>query len=105
MVQLYDVSSSDRFAQPGDKMTMRENAEAILKGEQPEYYFDIMSAATIVPDPHFVACAIPKDGEEHVDPWGVTRCFLPTAPGAHHRREQGHQRYRGLERSDYLAAC
>ena len=83
MVQLCDVSPSDRFAQPGDKMTMRENAEAILKGEQPEYYFDIMSAATIVPDPHFVACAIPKDGEEHVDPWGVTRCFLPTAPGAH----------------------
>ena len=83
MVQLCDVSPSDRFAQPGDKMTMRENAEAILKGEQPEYYFDIMSAAVIVPDPHFVACAIPKDGKEHVDPWGVTRCFLPTAPGAH----------------------
>lgn len=83
MTQIYDVSSSGRFADPNDKMTFRENAMAILRGEKPEYYFDIMGAATIVPDPHFVACAIPKDGKEHVDPWGVTRCFLPSAPGAH----------------------
>ncbi|MDD6785545.1 MAG: uroporphyrinogen decarboxylase family protein [Eggerthellales bacterium] len=83
MANLYDVSSDSRYAFEGDKMTMRENAMAILRGEQPEYYFDIMSAAVIVPDPHFIACAIPKDGELHVDPWGVTRCFPVGAPGAH----------------------
>ena len=79
----YDVSKADNYAQEGDKRTFRQNAEAILKGEQPDYYFDIMSAAVIIPDPHFVSCSIPKDGQLHVDPWGVTRCFHPTAPGAH----------------------
>ena len=36
-------------------MTPRENAMAILNREQPDYYFDLMDALVILPDPQLLA--------------------------------------------------
>jgi hypothetical protein len=63
--------------------TKRENAEAILNGEQPDYYGDFMDALTIVPDPVMTMRPIPKDGLEHSDSWGVTNIWHVDSPGAH----------------------
>lgn len=71
------------YRDPGDKYTLRENAQRIFEGKQPDYYFDFMDTLVFVPDPDFVGNLPDQDGEEHKDRWGVTRVWLPGAPGAH----------------------
>lgn len=62
-------------------LTQRENAEAILAGEQPDYYVDIMDVCTIIPDPIFLSDSVPQDGQRHHDSWGVVNVFEPGQPG------------------------
>ncbi len=64
-------------------MTPRENAMAIFKREQPEYYGDIMAAVTMLPDPVLVGGMAPKDGLPHKNMWGVEYIWKPGAPGQH----------------------
>lgn len=64
-------------------MNLRENVMAIYRGEQPDYYGDLMAAVEFIPDPYLVKDSVPQDGEEHKDSWGTVRVFLPGAPGAH----------------------
>ena len=65
-------------------MTPRENAMAILNREQPDYYFDLMDALVILPDPMLLAGGQrPENGGEYQDNWGVTYMWKPGAPGAH----------------------
>lgn len=64
-------------------LTKRENALAILRGEQPDYYGDFMDAMTFIPDPVTESDVIAQDGEIHLDSWGVEYCFPPEAPGKH----------------------
>ncbi|MCL2632693.1 MAG: methyltransferase [Coriobacteriia bacterium] len=62
--------------------TIRENAEAILAGDQPDYYFDFMYSMTLVPDPEELRSPKPKrGGEEVVDEWGVTYQWPEGAQG------------------------
>ena len=69
-------------------LTMRENIEAILKGEQPDYYIDCMDAMVICPDPVFLADIVPKDGEMHKDSWGVWKSQGPEEVGATPRNDK-----------------
>lgn len=62
-------------------LTQRENVEAILAGEQPDYYLDIMDAIAFIPDPVFLGDLAPQDGLPHKDSWGVTNVFEPGQPG------------------------
>ena len=64
-------------------MTPRENAMAILRGEKPDAYIDIMTSIQLVPDPVTMSNIIPQDGLEHKDSWGTVYVFKPGAPGAH----------------------
>lgn len=64
-------------------MTPRQNAMAILNGQQPDYYGDIMPSLQFVPDPVFLRDRIPDDGKIHQDSWGTSFCFIPGSPGAH----------------------
>jgi len=64
-------------------LTLRENALAILHGKQPDKYDDFMNAMQFLLDPIWLSDRTPQDGEFHKDSWGVTKCFLPGAPGAH----------------------
>ncbi len=64
-------------------MTLRENAMAIYRGEQPDFYGDLMDAIQLVPDPELLRGMIPQDAQPHLDPWGVTWMFMPGAPGKH----------------------
>ena len=64
-------------------LSLRENALAILNGEQPDFYGDFMEALSWVPDPVRARDAIPQDGKEHKDSWGTVKVFLPDSPGAH----------------------
>ncbi|NLG10193.1 MAG: methyltransferase [Coriobacteriaceae bacterium] len=64
-------------------LTLRENALAILHGKQPDKYDDFMNAMQFLLDPIWLADRVPQDGEFHKDSWGVTKCFLPGAPGPH----------------------
>lgn len=64
-------------------LTPRENALAILNGEQPDYYGDFMDAVQWIPDPVFAADITPQDGMPHKDAWGTVKIFPPGAPGAH----------------------
>ena len=65
-------------------MTPRENAMAILNREQPDYYFDLMDALVILPDPMLLTGGKrPENGGEYKDNWGVTYMWKPGAPGAH----------------------
>lgn len=50
-------------------MTLRENAMAIYNHQQPDYYFDLMDAIQLVPDPVLMAGMFPQDGKEYKDPW------------------------------------
>ena len=43
-------------------MTLRENAMAIYNRQQPDYYFDLMDAIQLVPDPVLMAGMFPQDG-------------------------------------------
>lgn len=64
-------------------MTLRENTMAVLRGEQPDFYGDLMDSVTIVPDPVLIANSCPQDGLEHPDTWGTVYIFKPGTPGAH----------------------
>lgn len=64
-------------------MTPRENAMAILRGEQPDYYFDMMDCIEILPDPDLIRNWSPDDGKIHPDAWGTLYIHPPGAPGAH----------------------
>ncbi len=64
-------------------MNLRENAMAILNRRQPDYYFDLMNAITLVPDPVLTGDRPPQDGLEHPDSWGTIYIWKPGAPGAH----------------------
>ena len=64
-------------------MNLRENAMAIYNRQQPDYYFDLMNAIELIPDPVLVGDMCPQDGKEHRDSWGTVYIFKPGAPGAH----------------------
>ena len=64
-------------------MTLRENAMAIYNRQQPDYYFDLMDAIQLVPDPVLMAGMFPQDGKEYKDPWGTAYIYKPGAPGPH----------------------
>ena len=63
--------------------TLRENAMAIYNREQPDYYFDLMDAIQIVPDPVLLRGMVPQDGKEYPDEWGTVYIYKPGAPGPH----------------------
>lgn len=65
------------------RMTPRENARAIYRREQPEYYGDLMEAIVLVPDPELTRRIFPQDGQPYQDAWGVSWKFMPGAPGPH----------------------
>lgn len=64
-------------------MTKRENAMAILRGEQPDFYGDFMDAMVLCPDPILLRDMGPHDGSEYKDAWGTVYTFPPDAPGPH----------------------
>ena len=64
-------------------MYLRENAMAIYNRRQPDYYFDMMDALELIPDPVLMGDLCPQDGQEHKDSWGTVYIFKPGAPGAH----------------------
>ena len=64
-------------------MNLRENAMAIYNRKQPDYYFDLMIAVELIPDPVLIRDLCPQDGLEHKDSWGTVYIFKPGAPGAH----------------------
>jgi hypothetical protein len=64
-------------------MTKRENAMAIYRGEQPDFYGDFMDAMALIPDPVLMRDLVPQDGKEHKDSWGTTYVWQPGSPGAH----------------------
>lgn len=64
-------------------MNLRENAMAIYNRRQPDYYFDMMDALELIPDPVLMGDLCPQDGQEHKDSWGTVYIFKPRAPGAH----------------------
>lgn len=65
-------------------MNLKENALAIYRGEQPDYYGDLMAAVEFILDPLFIQDSlIPQDGKEYKDSWRTVKVFLPGAPGAH----------------------
>lgn len=64
-------------------MTPRENMMAILNGEQPEYYGDLMDAIVLVPDPVAMRDRCPQDGKPHADTWGCMYEWPVGAPGPH----------------------
>lgn len=78
-----NIIANDRYKHENDKLTIRENALAIMAGEQPDYYFDLVDSFSIVPDPDFKLNTIARDGKEHSDRWGVVKVWRPDAPGAH----------------------
>ena len=49
-------------------MNLRENVMAVYRGEQPDYYGDLMAAVEFIPDPLFIQDALlPQDGKEYRD--------------------------------------
>ena len=64
-------------------MNLRENAMAILERKQPDYYFDLMDASQLLPDPVSMLNCPAQDGKEHPDTWGTVYVWLPGAPGPH----------------------
>lgn len=64
-------------------LTPKENAMAVFRCKQPDYYGDFMPALQIVQDPVRQCDAIPQDGKLHQDSWGTYFCFRPDAPGPH----------------------
>ena len=79
-------------------MTKRENAMAILNGQQPDYYFDFMDSLVFVPDPMFLRDQTPSDGEIHKDSWGVEYMWEEGAPGPHPLAKPGRTVITDLER-------
>lgn len=78
-----DNTSKDGYKLGGDRLTIRENVMAILQGEQPDCYFDMVDSFKVVPDPDYVLNRIPRDGKEHKERWGVVKVWPDGAPGAH----------------------
>lgn len=64
-------------------MNLRENAAAIYRHEQPDYYFDLMDAIELIPDPGLMRDLVPQDGKQHQDSFGTTLIFKPGSPGQH----------------------
>ena len=64
-------------------MYLREKANAIYNSRPPDYYFDMMDALELIPDPVLMGDLCPQDGQEHKDSWGTVYIFKPGAPGAH----------------------
>lgn len=64
-------------------LTPRQNVMAVLNGQQPDYYGDLMPSLHMITDPVFQRDRIPKDGKIHTDSWGTCHCYLPGAPGSH----------------------
>lgn len=64
-------------------MNLKENALAILNGEQPDLYFDFMDAIAMLPNPYLLRAYPPQDGLEHTDPFGTVLVHGVDAPGAH----------------------
>ena len=62
-------------------MNLRENAMAIYNRRQPDYYFDMMDALELVPDPVLMGDLCPQDGREHKDSWGTVYIFKPGSAG------------------------
>ena len=56
---------------------------AVLNGQQPDYYGDLMPSLHFVSDPASRLDHIPRDGKIHRDSWGTCYCYPPTAPGPH----------------------
>ncbi|MCL2339286.1 MAG: methyltransferase [Actinomycetia bacterium] len=64
--------------------TPRENAEAILAGRQPDYYFDFMDSLALTFDPILMGgMTAQPGGPETKDDWGVTYVWPEGAPGPH----------------------
>jgi len=86
-------------------MTKRENAMAILNGQQPDYYFDFMDAMAFIPNPAHLADSAPQDGKLHKDSWGVTFTWPPGAPGQHPHATPENIVIKDIEKwRDYLVA-
>ncbi|MBQ3504523.1 MAG: methyltransferase [Oscillospiraceae bacterium] len=64
-------------------LTPRQNVMAVLNGQQPDYYGDLMPTLQFISDPVFLRDRIPQDGKIHQDSWGTSFCFLPGSPGSH----------------------
>ena len=62
-------------------LTPRENIMAIMAGEQPDAYMDIMDIVQICPDPIFLRDMCPQDGKRFQDSWGVWKHFPVDQPG------------------------
>ncbi|MDR0459749.1 MAG: hypothetical protein LBG68_04745 [Coriobacteriales bacterium] len=64
--------------------TKRQNAEAILAHQQPDYYFDYMDSLAMIFDPIMMnGMQIAPGGPEAKDDWGVTYIWPEGAPGGH----------------------
>lgn len=64
--------------------TKRENAEAILAKQQPDYYFDFMDSLGLIFDPVMMGdMSLEPGGPPAKDSWGVTYIWPEGAPGAH----------------------
>lgn len=64
-------------------MLNRNDVMAVLAGEIPNQYGDIMPTIELIADPLLMADMIEPDGEVHADTWGTMKAFPPGAPGAH----------------------
>lgn len=84
-------------------MTPRENAMAIFRHEQPDYYGDFMNAMQLVPDPVLLEGMIPQDGQPYADAWGTVWKFMPGAPGRHPYITEENKVIKDIERwEEYL---
>ncbi|MDR2956644.1 MAG: hypothetical protein LBU61_00490 [Coriobacteriales bacterium] len=64
--------------------TKRQNAEAILARQQPDYYFDFMESLSLIFDPVMMSgFQVTPGGPESKDDWGVTYIWPEGAPGPH----------------------
>lgn len=66
-------------------MNLRENVFAVLNGETPDYYGDIMPAISLIRDPIIKLDIPPRDGLEHKDSWGTVYVWPQDSPGPHPR--------------------
>lgn len=65
-------------------LTPKQNALAIMNGEQPDYYDDITKAMGLIRVDHsYKMDFVVPDGEIHQDSWGVSFQTVPGSPGQH----------------------
>ena len=79
-------------------LTPRQNVMAVLNGQQPDYYGDLMPALNLIPDPVFLRDMVPQDGKIHKDSWGTAYCFPPAAPGPHPMVNKDNAEIKDIER-------